>query len=374
MRVVFLRSNPVDPDPRVEKEASTLIKAGYDVSVVAWDRDGKYRVKEDYLNLDTGKAKIYRLGILASFGGGFKENLKPLFLFQLAMLRWLFMHRRKYDVIHACDFDTAFVAGYCAKILRKKLVYDIFDYYVDSFNVPKKLRKLVEMLDRAAINSASGVIICSEKRKEQIAGSKPKKLTVIHNSPSSYLPTSHKVGNGNKVKIAYVGILSEGRLLRELADLITKDDKLELHIGGFGKLQGHIKQLDAEYSNIFYYGKLGYKQTLELENNCDIMTAIYDPLIPNHYYAAPNKFYESLMLGKPIIVVKNTGIDEIVQETNIGAVIDYNQGSLIEGIEELIGRKDDWPSISLKMKEIFRKYYSWGEMEKRLSHFYREIT
>ena len=34
------------------------------------------------------------------------------------------------------------------------------------------------------------------------------------------------------------------------------------------------------------------------------MTAIYDPNISNHYYAAPNKFYEALMLGKPLIMVK----------------------------------------------------------------------
>lgn len=38
-RVCILRSNPVRPDSRVEKEAWSLAKAGYDVHILAWDRD-----------------------------------------------------------------------------------------------------------------------------------------------------------------------------------------------------------------------------------------------------------------------------------------------------------------------------------------------
>ena len=53
------------------------------------------------------------------------------------------------------------------------------------------------------------------------------------------------------------------------------------------------------------YGKLQYSQTLALESQCDIRVATYDPSIRNHKYSAPNKFYESLMLGKPIIMAKD---------------------------------------------------------------------
>lgn len=374
MRIVFLRSNPVQPDPRVEKEANSLMKAGHEVTVVAWDRSDKYNVKKSDLDLKNGKAIIYRFGIPAKYGSGIKGNIRPLILFQFRLIQWLLINREKYDVIHACDFDTAFVSGYLAKPLKKKIIYDIFDYYVDAFNVPKLLKNFIENMDHKLINSAEGVIICSEKRKEQIKGTSPKRLTIIHNSPSfSCLEMSSLDLNREKVKIAYIGILAEGRLLKELAKVIINNPDFELHIGGFGSLHEYFNELSSKYSNIIYYGKLEYSKTLELENSCDIVTAIYDPKVPNHYFAAPNKFYEALMLGKPIIMVKNTGMDDVVSKYDIGEVIEYNAISLEKAIENLVRRKNEWPEISIKMKQLYEKNYVWNEMERRLLKLYKSI-
>lgn len=372
--IVFLRSNPVQPDPRVEKEVNSLMKAGYAVSVVAWDRSAKYNMRESYLDLENGRAKVYRFGISATYGGGIKGNLRPLIMFQIRLLQWLFKNNNQYEIIHACDFDTAYVAWHCAKILNKKFIYDIFDYYVDAFSVPRRLKKIIENKDHKLINSADGVIICTEKRKEQIKGTDPKRLTIVHNSPAFSSLRKHYFNlNQDKVKIAYIGILAEGRLLKELSNVIIKNSELELHIGGFGKLEGYFQELSLKYSNIIYYGKLEYSKTIELENSCDIMTAIYDPIIPNHYFAAPNKFYEALMLGKPVIMVNNTGVDGVVLKNNIGEVIEYNSESLEGGIENLIKRKTEWPEISNKMKKLFEKNYSWDEMERRLLNLYKNI-
>ena len=97
------------------------------------------------------------------------------------------------------------------------------------------------------------------------------------------------------------------------------------------------------------------------------------PTVGNHYYAAPNKLYEALMLGKPLIMVKNTGMSEIVTQFNIGEVIDYNSESLKVAIENLIAKRNEWPEISFKMKKLYQKHYSWDEMEKRLISLYREL-
>ena len=104
------------------------------------------------------------------------------------------------------------------------------------------------------------------------------------------------------------------------------------------------------------------------------MTAIYDPLIGNHYYAAPNKFYEALMLGKPLIMVENTGMDNVVSENNIGKVIEYNIEELSDAIDCLIGRKKEWSAMSETMKYLYHNMFSWTEMEARLLSLYSEIT
>ena len=377
MKIVMLRSNPVNPDPRVEKEVNSLLKDKHKINIVAWDRNTEYKNKKEVINFNNGNAEITKFGIKSEFGAGFKKNLFPLIKFQLKLFKWLIQNRKEYDIIHACDFDTVIPAYICKKFLGKKYIYDIFDYYVDAFSVPKRLKKYIKSLDHIMINNADSVIIFSEMRKNQILGTTPKKIEVIHNSPSynllAFNDESLKRESGDKVKIVYVGILNDDRFICELIDLIKEYQELELHIGGFGKYEYYVKKESDNYNNIKYYGKLGYTETLELEKKCDLMVAIYNPKIPNHYYAAPNKFYEALMLGKPLIMAKNTGMDNIIVKYNIGEVVEYNKESVIDGIFKLINRKSEWNNISFTMRNIFIENYSWDEMERRLLRLYKDI-
>ncbi|MBG9444257.1 glycosyltransferase family 4 protein [Cytobacillus firmus] len=374
MRVIFLRSNPVDPDSRVEKEVNSLVKAGYEVEIIAWDRSEKYKNKGSYINLESGRVKITRFGIPATFGGGIKKNLIPLIVFQIKLFYWLYKNKNNFDIIHACDFDTAYMSNKIANKFNKKFVYDIFDYYVDSFSVPKLIKKFIEKKDHQIINSADAVIICSEKRKEQIKGTNPKQLFVIHNTPSKVAARLNEFNlNKAKNKICYVGILGEGRLIKEMARIISKRNDCEFHCAGFGILEDEIKELAKRYDNIYFYGKISYRKSLELASKCDIMTALYDPGVPNNYYAAPNKFYEALMLGKPLIMVRNTGMSEIIKEESIGALTEYNEDSLSKALTRVIERKEEWPWIQEKMKKIYKDKYRWELMKNKLLKLYRGI-
>lgn len=375
MRIVILRSNPVDPDPRVEKEVNSLLKDNHIIKIIAWDRNLKYKNKKGKLKFKNGEAEIIRFGIPSRFGAGFKQNFIPLCKFQINLLKWLIINKKEYDFIHACDFDTAIPAYICNKLLRKKYVYDIFDYYVDAFNVPKKLKKTIEKIDCSVINNAEATIICNEKRKEQIKNSIPKKLVVIHNSPNNNFDKITKCSQNlsNRIKLVYVGVLTDGRFIMELVNLIKNNKKYELHIGGFGKYEQAIRDIAIKNDNIIFYGRISYEKTLELESMCDIITAIYDPNIRNHYYAAPNKFYEALMLGKPIIMIKNTGMDDIVVKNDIGEVAEFNILSIEKAIDRLVKRKNEWNIISCRMKKIYSDKYAWFKMEEKLINLYRTI-
>lgn len=371
--IIILRSNPVNPDSRVEKEANGLAKAGYDVKIIAWDRDYKYKAKMSTLKLKDCEVEIIRFGIPASYGEGFK-NLLSFVTFQAKMFNWLIINKNRFNAIHACDFDTAFTAYICSKLTKKILIFDIFDYlYTKPQGKLKFLKKWVSYMQRVIINNSSGTIICTEKRKEQISGTTPKKLVIIHNSPHKVEEYESMNLNEKKYKIAYIGILQDYRFLKEMADVVIKKNEWELHIGGFGKHENYFKKLSENHNNIIYYGKLSYEKTLNLEQNCDIMTAIYNPEIDNHYYAAPNKFYEAIMLGKPLIMVRGTGMSDIVDKYSIGELISYDSISLEMALDNLVTRKDKWEKISDEMKILYDKHYNWNIMEKRLTDLYREI-
>ena len=162
-------------------------------------------------------------------------------------------------------------------------------------------------------------------------------------------------------------------MLKELVDTISQMENVEFHVGGFGELEDYLREASEKFDNIFFYGKLPYKDTLALEQQCDIITAIYNPIIGNSLFAAPNKFYEGLMLGKPLIMVKGTGMSEVVDENGIGVLIDCNEKSLKRGLEILIGRREEWPDIRIKMNNMYNEMYSWKIMEKRLTELYSEL-
>ena len=196
---------------------------------------------------------------------------------------------------------------------------------MDSHELRKTaIEKPILKLENSVIHSADATIICTEKRKEQIAGSAPKRLAVIHNTPSEsqIRQCDNKTKQTGRTKIVYVGILEPSRLLKEIVDAVSENNTMELHVGGFGILNDFFIEKSRTFDNIYYYGKLAYDQTLSLEYECDIMLAIYDLAIENHRFAAPNKFYESLMLGKPVIMVRGTGMSEIVEGNSIGELIE----------------------------------------------------
>lgn len=375
----MIRSNPVSPYPRLEKTANSLKKAGHQVHVLAWDRNSSYNQKDSVLELSDYNINITRFGIPGEFGGGIKKNSVALLKFQIRIFVWLFTNRRLYDTIHAYDFDTGYIAFKLSKLFNKNLIYDIPDYYIESHGlVGTRIGKLVKTMENNIINKSEATIICTEKRMKQISGTSPQKLIVIHNTPVSNMikdshPTFKVKSVSKKIKIVYVGILDEGRFIKEIADIVINRDDCEFHVGGFGVLDSYFQELSKHNKNIFYYGKLPYDQTIALEKECDIITAIYDPKVPNHYYAAPNKFYEALMLGKPLIMVKNTGMDHIVNQNKIGEVIDYKLESFENAINNLLKKRDEWDLISFRARKLYNKEYSWEVMEKRLIKLYGEL-
>lgn len=370
--ICMIRSNPVRPDSRVEKEALALTRAGYHVHILAWDRDESHKPIEGKIKVAGIKIPITWLGYKASFGEGFK-NIVPYLKFQFNMCKWLVKNRERFSIVHACDFDTAFFSSKIAHFFKKKIVFDIFDFlYGEPQNI---IQYVVKKAQIRIINKADGIIICTEERKRQIIGSNPHRLVVIHNTPSGELTNGHiqKETENTKTKVVYVGILQDYRLLIEISEYFKKHREIEFHIGGFGKYEDYFLDLSKKYDNIKYYGRMKYEDTLQLESECDVMLAIYDPSIENHRFAAPNKFYESLMLGKPVIMVRNTGMSDVVKYYDIGVLIEYSKQGFEKGLNELISRKTEWKEMKEKMQELYRTDYSWNEMELRLVDFYGNL-
>ena len=184
MRILFCRSNPIAPDPRVEKEARVLAGDGHQVTVLGWDRSGDLPEQENCVGFN-----VFRLRIKAGYANGM-GNLPQLLKWEFGLTHWLIVHCKEYDAVHACDFDTILPCLFMKWLYKKKVVYDIFDFYADHLRrTPKTIINIIRSVDLWAIGQADAVIIVDDARVKQIEGSKPQKLIVVYNSPKMCPPS-----------------------------------------------------------------------------------------------------------------------------------------------------------------------------------------
>jgi glycosyltransferase involved in cell wall biosynthesis len=160
--------------------------------------------------------------------------------------------------------------------------------------------------------------------------------------------------------LVYAGIIHYNRGLLLLAHAIREIKGVRLILAG--RAMEDIKQL-LQSPNIQYLGVLEYDEALELQRLADAIPILYDPKIPINRVANPNKLFEAMMLGVPVIT---NVCREIVSETGCGLVVEYNLKSVKEALQYLISHPDVRKKMSVNGRKAFEEKYNWNLMEERL--------
>lgn len=377
MRICIIRNSEGPMNAQLMRIGTALNKTDHEYFFVTRNRDAsdEGKVIEKILTIDGRDIPNYEIQLPAMIGGGVK-NIVPLIKYRNILTKWLKDNQMKYDAIHAVDYDAASVSMKIKNKYNKKLIYHIADFYADSrLNIPTLLKKYLRQNEYKVINKADATIICTDDRKEQIKGSKPNNLIVVHNTPPRKQEkfTAEFQNNNDVLNLTYVGGLEKKRFIDQAISVLKNNPKYHLTIAGsIGDARETIAEID-QINNINFLGKISYEKALELYMNTDVMFAMYDPNHPNHRYSAANKVYEAMLLGKPIIVANNTGMDKIVREENMGYTIDFNKEAFKDLLIHLENNRDE---VFDKSKNAYDAYsrYSWEEMEKRIINLYKNIV
>jgi glycosyltransferase involved in cell wall biosynthesis len=225
-------------------------------------------------------------------------------------------------------------------------------------------------------------IICSDERKAQISGSHPKKLIIVENSPEDMeVRDDFRLAEGSDMtrpKAVYAGMLVFDRFLKETCEVMMERNDIEWHVAGYGVLRSYIEECAATHDIIFYYGPLPYDDILALEKQCDIMIALQNPSVANNRYSAPNKFYEAMMLGKPLIMVRNGSIYREIEDNGTGEVINASDGHVKEEIAEafdrLLARREEWGGMGAAARKLYEDKYPWSRSAANLLEGYRSLS
>lgn len=364
--IAFVRADSIYSDSRATKEIMALCEAGYSVLVIGWDRDGHAVDKCRDVFRQNVKFLFYNKNVTGRLGYG---GIFKLAGFIKYVYQQLNANRKTISSVHACDLDAGLGAYAFCKKHNVPLIYDIYDYYIDSHDLKGLLGVCIEKLEISIINFAHTTIICTEERREQIKKASPRNVVVIYNSPDvASLPYSEI-----QYDYVYCGVFGQGRLLQEIFEDYKQHADLKFLIAGRGLLDGIVKNNAKEFVNFKYVGAVPYSEVLQFEAQSAIMSAIYNPNKRNHILCAPNKFYEALALGKPIIVCKGTGIDKIVKEQNVGVVIDYSAEQFYAALSYLKENTVLTRSMGKKARMLYETVYNWEKMKKRLLYLYSRL-
>ena len=362
-KILFIRSS--SKPARVFKEAISLEKAGYYVEILLWDRSSnKSKVEKN------GNLTVYYFGLKAYYG---KLKLAPYLMVWWAY-ELQFLLKNDADIIHACCFDTVVPAILTKLLKRKKLIYDIFDFYAEALpeHIPTYIINFVATLERLCIQFADAVIIVDESRKVQIDGAKVDTFEIVMNCPSIQNFTTHQ--KNTVFSIFYGGMLSKTRGLNQLINAIKNDNDINLIIAGLGEDENIFTPIFNHMDNVKFLGWINYDDYISETQQADLIFGFYDPVIPNNRLASPNKLFEAMMCETPIIVNEETSMAEIVKNENCGIIIPYDdEYALKESILKLRTNPDMCKQLGKNGRKAFEREYNWEIMESRLINLYKNI-
>lgn len=331
MKIILFRANNIF-DSRVQKYVNHYIRNGIEHTIVGWDRNCEGLQRDNY------SFYHYKAGVNVGGLQAIKNHIK--------WMKFVFSTLKKcIDVttIHACDLNSAFPAAVYKKWFKKdvRLIFDSCDWFSASLGSNKVLRYLFIQMERFTCKVADELIICEPERKDLISFPLKKEPLILPNIPEidrSVLNTNNSSKyqfDNNWPIVAYFGRISKDRFHKELLTL-TQSMKFNLLIAGFGtkEIEEFCKSCSNQ-GNVKFFGRVDMKTGLEMSMAADLIYAMYCKTNKNNVYAAPNKFYEALFLGKPIITTKGIILEKKVVSNNIGYVIEEDIDELKTLLQQL---------------------------------------
>lgn len=362
-KVLMLVTNGFRPDPRVAKEAEALVSDGYNVTVLAWDRENKYPDRADYRGARIERIRTGWAGSMLSFA-----LFYPLFC-----LRSLtYALRKDADIIHSHDFDTLPLGFLISWLKQIPLVFDAHENYAEMITVdlPGMVPRAVERLEGLLIRKVDLVITVNEINAARMRPNARNDVVLIENCiniPEQPPPEFE----GRDLALLYVGTLEPMRYIEETIVASKRMEDCVYKVAGWGRLENAVRK-EADGVKVHFLGILPHSSVLQEMASSDVVLCLLDPSNKNYAGASSTKIYEAMAVGVPVLTTRGTTSGELVSRTGCGLVIDWSEDNYRWAIEQFRDpeKRREWGRAG---REAAEREYNWNRMKERLLDGYRGL-
>lgn len=318
-------------DVRVLREARALVEEGYAVTIVDVERDRGVPFAEDFDGIHVQHI------IKPHWHTPVRMPWRLLRSAEKFMCSTLTMIRMSADIYHAHDVNALLACYITAVVHRKPLIFDAHELPLNELDRSRwhRLRALLTRLLTRIIARCSGVITVSPPIAQEICKRyQPSSVTLVRNilayqeAPESDRLRQH-LGLGSQVRIAlYQGNIQADRRLDRLvraAAFLERNIVIVLMGKKYGETASELEALavrEGVADRIKILPPVPYAELLEWTASADVGLIIYSPdRSLNVQMCLPNKLFEYLMAGLPVLATPLDAVAEILTNFDVGCVV-----------------------------------------------------
>ncbi|HST55731.1 MAG TPA: glycosyltransferase family 4 protein [Solirubrobacteraceae bacterium] len=374
MHIVMLLHKSVEFDSRVRREASALAAAGYRVTLL------------ELAPVPGGTAMLDGFTRRSCQPPRWLARRLPFNLYRIAFLAWFVgwqLHLRP-DVVHAHDAAMLLPGIVGAQLTGARLVYDSHEL---ATSVPYRERAwtwFVASIERLAVPRCAGVITVSDGIAERLRvryrlSSTPavvRNVTALRTNGRGRLRERLGIDRHTPL-ILHQGAPAPDRGCEALVAAMQELPQARLaFLGdpepGYGvKLRGLIKDLGVQ-ERVSLLGSVPLEDLLAHTSEADVGVTLLQDTCENHRLALPNKLFEYVAAGVPVVASALPETQRLVQQHGLGwCVTPGDQAGLVRALGDALSACRD-PGLRARLTEAAQEL-SWSREQQRLLGLYAKL-
>lgn len=346
------------------KEAKSLVKAGYDVALIAQHNKNELVDGVKIIALPQPKNRASRILFLAkkAYRIAFQERADIYHFHDPELLPWMYILKKK---------------------SKAKIIYDVHEdvpkIILSKYWIPKYFRKFIalvmDIFEKIISKKFDVIITVTPEINKQFSR---KKAVLIRNFPILFLAESIpslKIDKKRLIAI-YAGVITKIRGTKEIIKAIhLLDGKVELWLLGPFSPPSFKKEIapDLKTDYIKYIGYVPFEKMFSFVKSADIGLVLFLPE-PNHITAIPNKIFEYMAASLPIVASDFSLWKEIIEREKCGICVNpLEPKEVVKAIQYLIKHPEEAREMGQNGRKAVLEKYNWENESKKLLKVYEEL-